>query len=187
MRKLQIVTHLYNVYDAEQGKQVQQMRVDSSEAQKLLKGMQPDGKEYSVEEGGGGKINTAKRLQIYDAAIYHLARNPRPLRVIPLDLPSSWHILTFKVSPDHQHLFYAVGYEQSSPTLIWLHRWLPQVKAPIRNLVGLWTSRTDGTQLHEIGHKERVAEDDLYDTRWLPDSRHLSWDDQQGIYTVPVE
>ena len=53
----------------------------------------------------------------------------------------------------------------------------------------LWVSRTDGSQMVEIGGfavPAGDAEPYPHDLRWLPDEKHLSFVYDDGLYTVPV-
>jgi hypothetical protein len=75
----------------------------------------------------------------------------------------------------------------------WMQRIFAFVKFKAFVATELWVSQLDGSQMHKIGHVAELLEDDdatdflLSDLQWLPDGKRLSFEYNDGLWTVPAD
>jgi hypothetical protein len=102
----------------------------------------------------------------------------------------------FEISPDAKHLAWQVTVQRPASLQAWLHRYLPVVKAVRYKTTAVWVSNIDGSNRHDLGHvletanpsedNEPQAESLLKELKWLPDSKHLSFEYKDALYVVPI-
>jgi hypothetical protein len=107
---------------------------------------------------------------------------------LSLESPHYW------VSPQGDRIVWQVSRKEASPLQVWLHRFLPMARIKARPTVGLWISRIDGTDLHEIGHLVVPPQPDdegdttlWLDVHWLPGGKRLSYEYHDRLYTVAAD
>lgn len=106
-------------------------------------------------------------------------------------LPMEAHVYDAVFSPGADRIAWRLGYVPPPPFPAFIQRWLP-LPRPLRlEAVGVWVSRNDGTDMHEIGHysrepseKDRIA---YHDLRWLPDGKTISFIHDDTLYSVSTE
>lgn len=118
---------------------------------------------------------------------------PNPTRTRILNLPPSAHLEEVAVSPQQKYILYHLHTSQSSPSLAWLHRFIPQIPVTPTVTDALWVSRSDGSGLHEIGHEPYTGlssispNDRLESIQWLPDGKRISFTYEGMLYVLSVE
>jgi hypothetical protein len=94
-------------------------------------------------------------------------------------------------SPQRDRLAWTLDFDATPRLLTLLHRFIPAIKAPPHPIRGIWVSRADGSDMHEVGHlplKSGDADtDEPKEVTWLPDGKRLSFIARGRIWTVPAD
>ena len=100
---------------------------------------------------------------------------PRELR------GSDW---TIYPSPQGDRLAWLAFYRQKIPHIT-LERDFPFLRLETRYVVCVWLSRTDGTDLRELGRLQ--PGDEIHRVAWTPDGKNVSFVFRHQIWKLGVE
>lgn len=115
----------------------------------------------------------------------------KPFQTHSVNLPLGASAGPGETSPQQQSVLFDLSIEQTNPPLSWLHRVLPKLKLNSTLTEGLWVSRIDGREMHEIGHVP-INDDDrdfkgyVSDPKWLSDGNQISFVYDDTLYVVPA-
>jgi hypothetical protein len=125
-------------------------------------------------------------------AIYDIALGSDPPSVITctLTLPAGWSAMDLALSPSGDRLAWkTIGDRIPFPDFV--SRLLPFVDPSSHPVIGLWVSRVDGGDLHEIGDEDAPRIDGwsqyLYDLGWTPNGKRVSFIFQGSLWTTPAD
>jgi hypothetical protein len=154
----------------------------------------------------GHSLTSQNHLLIYnqrdDRGTPWVSLDIRDYRLLPsVFLTCTWHarsptgqeIEDVDISPNGDRIAMFCNETYVSPLLALLHRWLPRVPATPKPCLGLWVTRLDGSDAHEIGHVPGPAYDEatgqtiLYLVHWLPGGKQIGFMYKDVAYTVPAE
>jgi len=113
-----------------------------------------------------------------------------PLRRFTVRLPFTANVQQVEASPRSDRLIWLLRYEEIPVFQRLLRRLYPSYQVSSRNLLGLWISRLDGSQMREIGHIVTgypYTDDEPQLFEWMPDDEHMSFVYRQKLYTVSIQ
>jgi hypothetical protein len=130
------------------------------------------------------------QLRIVEVSLSH---NTVPIYQVTEALPytGSLPIDGILFSPNGRYIEMTIREKQLSPLTVLLHRARPSYRPHRVLLSSLWVCRADGRDLHEVGHITCDLDDQtsttLSDVQWMPDSKRLSFEYADALWTVAVE
>lgn len=129
-----------------------------------------------------------------------LGRTVRLVRTFSPTLPPGGGSGSFQLSPQGDRLFWNVFYKETvSPLQARIHHFLPFVPGGGAIAQRCWVSRLDGSGMKEIGYNFPPAaarrpntnppsiEGWIYDPKWTPDGKRISFYYNGRIMTMPAE
>lgn len=133
-------------------------------------------------------------------------------RKITIPLPADTHLYNVYLSPDGARLLWHLTTRSRLPGLPLVQQLFARLGMQTEKQEGLWISKLDGSDLHELGHvplkplppqinaPQRAMQPptgqsafllteicSLYRIQWLPDGKHILFAQGNEIYTLPVE
>lgn len=130
------------------------------------------------------------RLRVYSFRWEGVSRQSH---IIETGLGAGTPVRTFTVTAPLGHVFTGVMSDAPFHSVLSLRgdhiTWSCQSGEGAGRQYSLWVSRTDGSQMREVGRVAALKGDDVSypsDLRWLPDERHLSFVYRNGLYIVPI-
>ena len=126
-------------------------------------------------------------VQLYDIA---LGSDPPSVNTCTLTLPAAWSAMDLALSPSGDRLAWkTIGNRRPFPDFVL--RLLPFIDPSPRPVIGLWVSRVDGSDLHEIGDEDAPVIDGwdqhLYDLGWTPNGKRVSFIFHGSLWTAPAD
>lgn len=131
--------------------------------------------------------NVSKPITLYEIGLYP---NPTPGRKFTVMMPDGAEIRDIALSPQGDRLAWSLFSKRVPPMRAFLAKLLPSL---VKNAtpsygISLWTSRTDGKELRELGFQEVKPNDpalpEPVDLRWTPDGKRLSFRYKEALYVM---
>lgn len=149
------------------------------------------------DRGGSVEISTYRREDrdaVYQARKGSLSERPQPVQKRSIKLPSGMRFISARVSPQNDLLWYHLNRDYVNPWLTFLHFIRPTVSETYIPMESLWVSKADGSDFHEIGSvvvppdksQYEGVRHAIYDIKWLPGGKQISFAFQQRLYVVPA-
>jgi len=122
--------------------------------------------------------------------------NGRLCRKFTVRFPFAVRVQDAIFSPEADRIAWRFTYTSGPTAPPVIQRWLPFLRSPARDVVGLWISHTDGSDMLELGHILLAPHDDtstdderptIHDLCWLPDGKRLSFIHKGALYLVPTQ
>ncbi len=109
-------------------------------------------------------------------------------RKITVRLPKPAFIQQIALSPSGDRLAWLLWHDQTPGRFQrFLHRWFSSVKLDSKQIIELWISRTDGSNMHEIGQQELPIDSfNFLSLHWTPNGKALSFYYKDALYAIPV-
>jgi hypothetical protein len=179
---------MIHLYDVNVPQRPRKMRANAADTRSLITDLAAWKSAFDIDDTNQQAANEVTIAE-YDAAESYLVDNPIPKHNSPVPIPATASVQDVKVSPDHSHLLLTLSDVQTKPLQQLLHRFIPAMPLAATMVKSLWTSRTDGTDMHEMGYLEfkDEVEFDNYQWRqlqWPSDSKHIAFRYGKSIYMV---
>lgn len=175
-----------NVHDVRQPKENQHIPLGSAKARRLLR-LLGSRQGFRFESDWGKASNRAMRLTIVQVPVTDYAEAPTPLHTYHVTLPDHTQSLDYDdakiLAWPNRRVFYHLSYYALLPSP--QHPSRKKTPTPVEDI---WISRANGKHLREIGYVRQEEGPDagtaLYDLRWLPDGKRLSFEHNDALWTV---
>jgi len=113
------------------------------------------------------------------------------LKTRHITLPPHAYIEDIVLSPQGDRIAWLLSMRGGPDWLLQLQRRIPRVHLQAERVEGVWISRIDGAEMHEISRREVDTKHRfpprLDQLQWVPGSKRLSFMYQDALYTVPAE
>ena len=100
---------------------------------------------------------------------------------VPLHMPPDMTLEEISLSSQSNRIAYILTGAPRAPLPSFVYRVFPSLK-PQGRIEGLWTSRLDGSDEHELGY---VTSGDLQSLEWLPGGQKVSFLYTNALYVAP--
>jgi hypothetical protein len=115
-------------------------------------------------------------------------------------LPVEASLLDWHIAPVQDRVLYHLKVTRKNSVSILFHRLFPNFTTRPVVMEEIWTSRIDGSQMHELGHvplpavvtdpRQSDSDDpkhELEKLQWLPDGKNISFIYHGTLYVVSAE
>ncbi len=133
------------------------------------------------------------RPQLFHVKSYRQETAPKPVRTRKMNLPEEARVQEIAVSPQQKTLLYHLQLKRQPLRLSLAPTGSPKAEIERPAIAALWVSRTDGSEMREIGHLLMPSSGKGFDDaqlkqlQWLPDGKRISFVYQDTLYVVSTE
>jgi hypothetical protein len=126
-------------------------------------------------------------VYLIDTEIRSASASARKHKVsLPMTVSGYWMLLSNK----GDRLLWWLRHARVDPFTLCLHRLMPQIRVRYTESIGLWVSRTDGSEIKEVGSKPKLPDvhwdKDVRNFNWLPGDKRISFTYGDALYTSAV-
>jgi hypothetical protein len=121
---------------------------------------------------------------------YTLGATSQVVRVTKAPCPPLIENPTAVVSPSGDQIAWYGPKKTDTRLQAILHRLLPLIPLPKQRVGAIWISNADGSNLHELGVLSVTLDNDEFwnpNVLWLPSGKAISFEHEDGLYTVSVD
>lgn len=136
---------------------------------------------------------TQDYVQLRQSTELAIGNLPSPIEKHMMRLPNGVTLLSAHPSPRHDRILYHLYIERTNLLATLLHRLSPNVPDTPSKTESLWTSRTDGSDMRELGYilcdqaADRTTDGELAHIEWLPDGKQVSFLCRGTLYAMPTD
>ena len=145
---------------------------------------------YPTQDRPESESDPAKKAVITVADIDCTA-SPAQVKLTEIPLEAQRKLIAAIFSPDGKSIAWIYAYDDKSQNNWYadlVSRFTGMAKTGTVHYLGLWVSRSDGSDLQEVGHISKNDDQDiLTNVCWLADSRSLSFECRDKLYIRNVE